>query len=86
VIVEVLSPSTEAYDRGLKFEHFRSLESFRDYLLVHQNKVHVEHFARREGNQWVLSEWRKPPDTIKIDSVGCQLNLAEIYEKTNLSE
>ncbi|MFW6241024.1 MAG: Uma2 family endonuclease [Thermodesulfobacteriota bacterium] len=86
VIVEVLSPSTEAYDRGLKFEHFRSLQSLRDYLLVHQNKVHVEHFVRREGNQWVLSERRKSSDTIEIDSVGCQLNLAEVYEKTNLPE
>lgn len=86
VIVEVLSPSTEAYDRGLKFENFRSLQTLCDYLLVHQNKIHIEHFVRQEGNQWVLSEWRKSSDTIEIDSVGCQLKLAEVYEKTNLSE
>lgn len=59
LIVEVLSESTEAYDRGEKFAHYRRLETLHEYVLVAQNKIRIEHF-RREGEEWILSEVERP--------------------------
>ncbi len=54
--IEVLSPSTQAYDRGDKFIAYRTLESLRDYVLVSQNQMHIEHFARQSDDSWLLRE------------------------------
>lgn len=56
VLVEVLSKSTENYDRGKKFQHYRTLESFKEYLLIAQETHHVEHYARQPDEQWLLSD------------------------------
>jgi Uma2 family endonuclease len=80
VIVEVLSPSTEAYDRGEKFAHYRRLESLREYVLVAQNKMRIEHF-RREGEEWILSEISEPEGTLHLPAIDCHVALAAIYEK-----
>ncbi|SRR5260221_3784776 len=82
VIVEVLSDSTEAYDRGEKFAHYRRLDSLREYVLVAQNKVRVEHY-RREGEQWVLSEVSEPDATLHLTSIDCHVGIAAIYEKVD---
>ncbi len=60
LIVEVLSPSTENYDRGKKFELYRTMESFRGYLIVHQDRRHVEHYSRQEDGSWLLREHWAP--------------------------
>lgn len=83
VIVEVLSDSTEAYDRGEKFAHYRRLETLREYVLVAQNKVRVEHY-RREGEAWVLSEVSDPEGTLHLPSIDCRVSVAAIYEKVDL--
>lgn len=80
VIVEVLSASTEAYDRGEKFAHYRRLESLQEYLLVAQDKVRIEYY-RRQGEQWVLSEFSTLTDQVHLASIGCDLALREIYDK-----
>jgi Uma2 family endonuclease len=80
VIMEVLSESTEAYDRGEKFAHYRRLDTLREYVLVAQDKVRVEHYVR-DGEQWVLSEISDPDRTLHLASVDCHVALAEIYEK-----
>jgi len=80
VVIEVLSESTEAYDRGEKFAHYRRLETLREYVLVAQNKVRVEHY-RREGEQWILSEISDPDSILHLPSIDCQVSLASIYEK-----
>ena len=67
VIIEVLSPSTERYDRGEKFAHYRRLESLREYILVAQDIRRIEHY-RREGDSWVLTEVSEP-DAALIDLV-----------------
>ncbi len=82
VIVEVLSDSTEAYDRGEKFAHYRRLETLREYVLVAQNKVRVEHY-RREGEAWVLSEISDPEGTLHLPSIDCRISVAAIYEKVD---
>jgi Uma2 family endonuclease len=81
VLIEVLSKSTEGYDRGEKSEHYRQLESLAEYLLVSQEKCHVEHYVRQPDHQWLLSESKSLQQTIRVPSIGCELALAEIYDK-----
>ena len=85
LIIEVLSPSTEAYDRGRKFEHYRSLPSLREYLLVETDRVHVDLYTRQDRGQWLLTAAGRAEDTIELSSIDCKLTLAEIYEKTKLT-
>ena len=84
VIVEVLSESTEAYDRGEKFAHYRRLETLREFVLVAQDKIRIEHF-RREGEEWILSEVSGPDATLHLGSIDCHAGLAFIYEKLELN-
>jgi len=84
VIVEVLSESTEAYDRGEKFANYRRLDSLREYVLVAQDKVRIEHF-RREGDQWILSEIGDADGILPLASIDCQVSLAAIYEKVDFA-
>ena len=85
VLVEVLSESTEAYDRGEKFAHYRRLESLREYVLVAQNKIRIEHY-RRDGEEWVLSEISDPHGTLHLPSIDCHVAVAAIYEKVEFEE
>lgn len=86
VIVEVLSPSTEAYDRGSKFEFYGKLNSLREYVLVAQDRHYVEHFVRQaEGEPWLRTELSGLSATLELPSIGCQVPLAEIYHKVELS-
>jgi Uma2 family endonuclease len=80
LIVEVLSPSTEKYDRGDKFQSYRSLASLESYLLIAQDTPHVEHWAR-QGDQWVFSEAKGLETEIEIASLGVRLALAGIYHR-----
>jgi Uma2 family endonuclease len=84
VIVEVLSKSTSGYDRGEKFEHYRTIDSLTNYLLVAQDKVHVEHYARQANGSWLFSEFKTNTQTITIDTIGCTLLIEDIYEKVDL--
>jgi len=84
VIVEVLSESTEAYDRGEKFAHYRRLESLREYVLVAQDKVRVEHYVR-EGEQWILSEISDAASILNLASIDCHVGVAAIYEKVEFT-
>ncbi len=80
LIVEVLSESTKNFDRGEKFMRYRLIESLQDYVLVAQSETHVEHF-RREKELWVLAETRDPDDRVAIESIGCELPLADVYDR-----
>ena len=84
-IAEVLSPSTEGYDRGRKFEQYRAIASLAEYLLVAQDRVHVELFARPADGRWVLSEASGPEATLELPGIGCRLSLADLYEKVDLT-
>ena len=83
-LAEVLSPSTEGYDRGRKFEHYRTIESLAEYLLVAQDRIHVDLYTRQQDGRWVLSEASRLEDTLELPSIGCQLALADLYEKVDL--
>lgn len=79
LIVEVLSPSTEAYDRGEKFQHYRAIETLREYVLVAQDRPLVERYVRT-GELWTLSTISGLDDEVEFTSVGCTIPLREIYE------
>jgi Uma2 family endonuclease len=81
LIIEVLSPSTRDYDRGLKFEMYRKIDSLREYLTVSQDSPHVEHWTRADHNHWELMEVEDPTATLELPSIGCILPLSEIYDK-----
>lgn len=83
VIIEVLSPSTAAYDRGEKFLHYRLLPSLTDYLLVSQNAMRVEHYARQGDGTWLLTDAAGPDGEIVLASVACHLRLGDIYDKVD---
>lgn len=80
VIIEVLSPSTERYDRGEKFAHYRRLESLREYILIAQDIRRIDHF-RRDGDTWVLTEVSEPDSALVISSISCTLRLSDIYDR-----
>ena len=81
LIVEVLSGSTEAYDRGRKFEHYRKLESLMEYVLIAQHRPHVESYRRQPDQRWVLTESDGLESSLRLDAIDCELALAEIYDK-----
>jgi Uma2 family endonuclease len=80
LIVEVLSPSTESYDRGKKFAHYRRLESLQEYVLVAQDEVRVERYLRR-GDTWQISDLTDIDDTLTLESIDCKIPLREIYAR-----
>jgi Uma2 family endonuclease len=82
-IAEVLSPSTEAYDRGEKFARYKQLDSLREYLLIAQDRVHVERYTRR-GEEWELAEFGSLDDVLRLESIRCDVPLRGIYAMTPL--
>lgn len=81
LIVEVLSPSTESYDRGRKFEQYRALESLQEYLLVSQDQPRVEQFIRQDGNVWLFKDIAGLEQTVSFASIQCDISLSEIYDR-----
>ncbi|ETW93075.1 Uma2 family endonuclease [Candidatus Entotheonella palauensis] len=80
VIVEVLPPSTEAYDRGAKFAHYQSIESLQAYVLVAQDQPRLEIFLRREHGDWLYSVVNGPETTVRLETIDCELTLSDVYE------
>ncbi len=83
VIIEVLSPSTEAYDKGEKFEYYKQITTLQEYILVSQDKVHVEHYQLQDM-QWGLKEFHALQVTLTLSSIGCKLSLNDVYRRVNL--
>jgi len=81
LIVEVLSPTTEDYDRGRKFAHYRRIDSLAEYVLVAQQEHHVERHRRQETGEWMLRETDRPDDTLALTSIDCELALVDVYDK-----
>jgi Uma2 family endonuclease len=79
LIAEVLSPSTEGYDRGKKFELYRTIESLREYLVVHQDKRHVEHYSKQDDGSWLLREHSGSAGIVPIARLDLQIALSDLY-------
>ena len=84
LIVEVLSPSTEIYNRIRKFEHYRSLESVGEYLMLASERVSAELYTRQPDGRWLLTAVNRLEDSLDLQSVGVRLALADLYEKVDL--
>jgi len=80
LIAEVLSPSTTNYDRSEKFQYYRSIPEFQEYLLIEQDRIYVEHFYRLDAKKWSLTEYTELENVISFGSVDCEISLADIYE------
>jgi Uma2 family endonuclease len=85
LLAEVLSPSSEAYDRGRKFNNYRKVESLKEYLLVSQEFVKVELFSRNDDGTWNISDFDQLTDNVEIPSIGIAISLAEIYDKVDFA-
>ena len=85
VIVEVLSPTTEAYDRGEKFSHYRQIESLQEYIVVSQDKVNVERYLRKP-DEWGITFFQEFTQQVTLTSIECELPLQEIYERVTFHE
>lgn len=83
VIIEVLSPSTEAFDRGEKFARYREhLDSLTDYVVVAQSTPLIEHFARQPNGKWMIAVTaRNLSEAVVLGSIGCTLRLSEVYDR-----
>jgi Uma2 family endonuclease len=80
LIIEVLSPSTEDYDRGDKFLHYQLMPAFREYLLIAQDKTLVEHRQRQADGTWISTSYEDPSDVIPLSSISFALPVARVYE------
>ncbi len=81
VIIEILSPPTERYDRGAKFDHYQFIKTLAEYVLVAQDIRRVERYVRQPNGDWAYRAFKENDDVIKLESIGCELVLHEIYLK-----
>ncbi|MCI5145243.1 MAG: Uma2 family endonuclease [Candidatus Electrothrix sp. AR3] len=86
VLIEILSDSTEAYDRGDKFSHYQDIPSFTEYILVSQYTFKMERFTRQPNNSWVYTIYQGEKDILSIETIDCELPLAEVYRKVRFAE
>jgi Uma2 family endonuclease len=81
LVIEVLSPSTEAFDRGAKFRAYQTIESLKEYLLASQDRPLIEQYIRDEGGEWRYKAAEGIESSLTLPSVGCTLNLAAVYKR-----
>jgi Uma2 family endonuclease len=86
LLIEVLSESTESYDRGKKFQHYRSIESLQEYVLVAQDEARIEKYVKQGDGFSLLSEAVGLESAIKFDSINCDIRLSEVYDKIDFSD
>jgi len=85
-IIEVLSPSTEASDRGRKFEEYRSITTLNEYILVAQDRVHVERYTRADDGSWILTAYSEDDAELPITSIDATIALSKIYHRVKLTK
>ena len=83
LLIEILSDSTEGYDRGLKFQNYRSIDSLKEYVLVSQSKANVEKYVKHGDGFWMLSEASGLESSITLETIDCPLSLTDVYNKVN---
>lgn len=86
LIVEVLSPSTADYDKGAKFEQYRTIESFREYLIVSQNAKQIIRYTKQADGSWNLMDFIGDKTEIELSSIECTLKMEDIYDKVDFEQ
>lgn len=84
VIIEILSPSTERYDRGMKFQQYRTIATLQEYVLIAQDAHHIERYTRHDSHMWMLTEADGSEASITLSSLNITLSLADIYEQVDV--
>lgn len=84
LVAEVLSKSTQDYDRGGKFLSYRTIETFTEYILIDQYRVYVEHYLKTASHQWLLSEYTDLNVELTLDTINVKVKIADIYENIEL--
>jgi Uma2 family endonuclease len=84
MIAEVISQSTEGYDRGRKFAAYRTIPSFQEYIIIDQYSQYVEQFNKTETGQWLLSDYQVENEILSLVSVPWEMTIGEIYDRVNL--
>ncbi|HAR32868.1 MAG TPA: Uma2 family endonuclease, partial [Desulfobacter sp.] len=79
IIMEILSDSTEAFDRGDKFAYYRAISTLKEYILISQKKIRVEQFILRDDNKWEYRSYEGTNLVLNMESIQCELPLSEIY-------
>lgn len=85
IIIEVLSDSTEKYDRGEKIHSYRTIASLQEYIMIAQDSYHVEHYRRQPNGEWVLSEAKAVTATVYLPAIDCNLPLARVYKQIQIA-
>lgn len=85
ILIEVLSKSTEAYDRGEKSAHYRKIDSVKEYVLVSQDQRRLEHYVRQPNNHWLLSEVSQTNESLYLAAIGCTLSISDVYDKVDFA-
>ena len=85
IVIEVLSSSTESFDRGAKFRAYQAIEQLKEYVLVSQNKPLIEQFVRSEGGEWKYKATEGLESSLTLPSIGCTLNLGAVYDKVDFN-
>ncbi len=86
LIVEILSDSTESFDRSFKFTYYKSIESFTEYILIAQDRPHVTQFIKQDENNWLNREFNSLQDKFHLASLDCELELSELYQDVEFPE
>ena len=81
LIVEILSNSTQSYDRADKFKLYRSLPSFKEYILIYQNSFCVEQYTKQQDNRWILTEYLGEDAVLKLEYVSFEISLRDLYKR-----
>ncbi len=86
LIIEVLSKSTKDYDQNDKFDSYRSLETFKEYILIDQYQYYVKQFAKNETGKWVLTDYYGEESVLKLESINFEISLQELYKKIDFNK
>jgi Uma2 family endonuclease len=85
-VAEVLSKSTQNYDRSEKFAAYRAIPAFKEYLLIDQYRIHVEHYVKTAVNQWMFSEYDDPNTTLSFSAFEFQVQIADLYDNIDFTD
>jgi Uma2 family endonuclease len=86
IIIEVLSPSTKGYDKSKKFEGYRTIPTFQEYLLIDQTRIYIEHFYKTDNKRWSFSDYGESDVAIGLSSVSFEISVSDIYNKVNFEQ
>jgi len=86
LIVEVLSKSTKDYDQNDKFDSYRTIPEFKEYILIDQYQYYVQQFAKNEQGKWVLSDYYGEDAILKLESINLEISLKELYKRVDFND